>query len=238
MPRGCHSRLPRNGLPTLRCPLPIRDRAAVICRTIYGSRVLARPRRSVDPRSLRPQLQIPERTHCRRDGTADRKNGRRERTTLSHRALVVVPSEKGWHWWETTWRDDRTEPVGGWQPLDASFGADSVRTVVESLDFAQFDGLYRRSGGEWTPFLACWFAVEHWIAAPVPDPRGDGAVVAIRSSRDASALRSWFRAAKGATADAVRAGELSRTAARRRLLERLQRRARDRELIVGTDPRE
>lgn len=157
---------------------------------------------------------------------------------VSHRALVVIPAENGWLRGETTWRDDRTGPGDGWRPPEPrSIGADSFRSVVESFDFARFDGIYRRDGDGWTAFLACWLAVEHYLGESIPDPRGDGAVVAIRSPRDGTALRIWFRGAKATVAEGVRANELSIVEGRKRLLSGLRRRAGERDVIVGS-PRE
>ena len=162
---------------------------------------------------------------------------RREGATVSERALVAVPTEDGWHCGETNWFDDLAKPPDCWGVTDDDGGvADSFHAVIESLDFARFDGVYRRSGNEWTPFLACWLAVEPALDELARDPRGDGVVIAVRSASDAAALRSWFRAAKGSVADAVRAGELSLTDARRRLLAGIDRRARDRETVIGRWP--
>ncbi|WEL21541.1 Uncharacterized protein HBNXHr_1479 [Halorhabdus sp. BNX81] len=153
---------------------------------------------------------------------------------MSHRALVVVSGQSGWLRGETVWREDRTEPPDGWRPpRETPFESDSLRDVVGSLDFARFDGMYRRAGGEWTAFLACWLAVEHYLGKPVPEPCGDGAVVAIYSPREETALRTWLRGAKATVADAVRANELSIMAGRRQLLVGLRQRAGNREMAVG-----
>ncbi|WP_135663661.1 DUF6735 family protein [Halorhabdus rudnickae] len=151
---------------------------------------------------------------------------------MSDRALVVASSEKGWHCGETAWHDDRIRPAASWHQGD-TFVVPSFRSVVRGFDFARFEGIYRRSNGVWTAFLACWFAIEPWLQESVSDPRGDGALVAIRSARDAGALRTWLRAARDTVADAVRAGELSGADARERLLAGVRRRARGREVIAG-----
>ena len=156
---------------------------------------------------------------------------------VSHRALVVIPTEDGWWHGETTWQDGRTKPIDGWRPpRKPPSAADSLRDVVESLDFARFDGMYRRAGGEWTAFVMCWLAVEHYLGEPVPDPRGDGAAVAVHSARDGPALRTWLRGAKATVADAVRTNGLSIAAGRRRLLAGLRHRAGNRELVIGDPP--
>ncbi|WP_181685786.1 DUF6735 family protein [Halorhabdus salina] len=156
---------------------------------------------------------------------------------MSDRALVAVATDNGWNCTETKWVEDREKPPNGWRSTDdGGCPVDSFRAVVESLDFAHFEGVYRWSGGEWTPFLACWLALEPMIDERAADPRGDGVVVAIRSASDGATLRSWCRAAKRSVADAVRAGELSRACARRRLLAGIDRRVRDREQVIGRRP--
>jgi len=157
---------------------------------------------------------------------------------VSDRALVAIDTPDGWVCAETTWHDDRPKPIEPWgervggPPTGAPF-----RSVVETLDFGRYTGIYRRgSDGEWTASLACWFAVEHLAGGPTRDPRGDGAVVAVGSPRDVAALRRWFRAAKAAVADAFRRGELSAVGVRRRLLAALRRRAGAREVVAGAVP--
>ncbi|ERJ06972.1 hypothetical protein HLRTI_001050, partial [Halorhabdus tiamatea SARL4B] len=108
--------------------------------------------------------------------------------TLSHRALVVAEAN-GVRQWETIWRDDQTEPPRGRRSLPSSPSeTTSLRAVAESLDFAHYEGVYYHADGVWTAHLACWLAVEHLLGEPLPDPRGDGALLAVRAG-EASALR-------------------------------------------------
>lgn len=154
---------------------------------------------------------------------------------MTHRALAVA-DERGSRQWETTWRDDRSAPADVQRATASRLsGPASLKTIAESLDFARFEGVYHRADGEWTAYLACWLAIEQLLGKPLPEPRGDGALLAVRAG-EASALRRWFRTAKGSVADAVLAGECSVTDARPALLEALDRRAGDRELVVGECP--
>lgn len=154
---------------------------------------------------------------------------------MSDEALIAVATPTGWTCGETTWHDDRLEPTDDWRPR--THGPSCIpafRSLVERLDFARYEGVYRReSPGQWSAFLACWFAFEHRLGRSVPDPRGDGALVAIGSAGDVVALRRWVRAAKGDLADAIRRGDVSDAAARKHLLAGLRRRASDRTVVAG-----
>ncbi|MFB6201685.1 MAG: DUF6735 family protein [Halorhabdus sp.] len=153
---------------------------------------------------------------------------------MTDRALVAVSADDGWDCGVTRWFDDRHEPTDGWRTDGATLdSASSFREVVETMDFARFDGVYRLTDDTWTAFLACWFGVEPVLGVALDDPRGDGAIVAVRSARDAAALRRWFRAAKATVAESVRAGDLSGDDAKRRLATGLVRRAGNRETVLG-----
>ncbi|WP_158855622.1 DUF6735 family protein [Halorhabdus sp. CUG00001] len=153
---------------------------------------------------------------------------------MTDRALVVRTVTAGVRLEATVWHDDRVCPDGRLRAFDGDDRAPSLSAAVERLDFARYDGLYYQGpDGDWTAFLACWLAVEPWTGDPTPEPRGDGAVVERRTARDAQALRSWVRAAKGPLVDEIATGTLPPGEARSRLLGALRRRAGDRRVIVA-----